>query len=509
VATVASSVTINNTTLTGTLAITPVDLGTSTITIAGPIDVDAAYLNRAITVTGDTTRLADLRIGAGSYLPTSVDLGSTPGRPISVTVTLADPTLAKLSTDPNVMGTASSLTFTNVTCFTQVCANGGGPPLFYVQGIVPGFTKLNISAQGYTPSTATVAVYKLGLTLRSQGTAAVIGSVGDASASNAPVGLSLLDPYSQALVMECTPGLSPCNLNPGAATPSLTLPLDDTTVGSFGSSTAFDSTTGLLYLPYTALRKGFSNFSLGTQPGGYYTTSTASKRVGIASSADKADTTLANVAFITAHDVDTGVGMEVPSGFALTATIPGYYNVPFSITVTDPTIALVTLSPTTAGSTSVSLTTFAYLSNPFYVQGLKAGTTTVTVAGAGYTSRTFTVTVRPGGFVMRQFDNKGYTGGGNYHFFVPFTAAVLNDKGQWVADALMNPQGGGATVTGTLSSTAAGTSNGGTIAAGATQGLYDLQLTTVSGPIGITMGAPSAGFVQPSTYQSVIISTNK
>ena len=117
----------------------PNDLGQSTLAITEPTGFAtsaAGLCNVVATVTGDQLTLRPITLGAGIYIKLAVDLPSTPGTPISVTVTLADPTLARLSTDATVMGTASTLTFNNITNFDS--GNAGGVQPFYIQGIAPG-----------------------------------------------------------------------------------------------------------------------------------------------------------------------------------------------------------------------------------------------------------------------------------------------------------------------------------------------------------------------------------
>ena len=498
IGTVTSPVTINNATSKSTVNFLPNDVGVATISIAGPAGTDPSVLNRTVNVTGDTAGVPDLRIGAGTYTSTSVSLGSIPGRPISVTVTLADPSIAVLSTDPNVMGTQSSLTFNNITCFSYLCSNGGGPPVFYVQGKAPGYTKINIVAQGYTRSSSTVAVNKVGLTFSTISTQVVTGIIGSTQPANAVGRLSYLDPYSLSYLSDCS-----CSLNPGMVTPSLTVNTDDPTVGVFGVTAAYNSTNQFITVPYTALRTGFTNYSLGTQPSGYSTTTTPARRVGIASSTPPSSAG-PNTLFIAAHDVDAGVGVEVVGNFSLSATVSGYYSTPFTITVADPTIAVVSYTSDAAGAASIAATTFAYIDNPFYIQGLKAGTTTVTVSHALYASRTFTVTVRPAGFVFKQFDYVANIGGINRTAVINFTPAVLNDQGQWMANAQLNPQGSAATVQASLSSAGAGTLSAGTIAVNGTAGSFSLQTAAV-GPVTVLLGTPSGPFIQPTTYQAVTV----
>ena len=136
------------------------------------------------------------------------------------------------------------------------------------------------------------------------------------------------------------------------------------------------------------------------------------------------------------------------------------------------------------------------------MQGLKAGTTTITITGAQYLSRTITVTVRPAGFVVRQFDLNRQVINGNFNITV--NPAVLNDSGQWMANAQMNPQGGTITLPVTSSNTASGTvvTSPISFAPGATSAPV-LFHPVAAGSTTLTLGTPSATLVQAATYQSI------
>jgi hypothetical protein len=493
---VVPTATISNSTYTGNVTFTPNDVGSTILTLAGPAGVSPSLLSRTYTVGGEYATNVDLAMGAGAYAATSVELGNTPGRAVSVTVSIADNSTATLSTDPNVIGTATSLTFNNVTCFSHYCAAGGGPPLYYVRGLKPGFTKINISAQGYNPTTATVAIYKLGMVASPTGPIAITSTIGQTPVS-VPTALALLDPYSQSYLSLCY-NTTPCSLSPGTAAPTVNLVSDDPSIGTFGPAAPLEPGPPIFVRsPYLPVAKGFINYSLGTQAPGYYNTTSADKLGGVASTNPaNAGQDLSQVAYIEAAPVDTSVGMQMPGSFAVSATTLAYLSDTFTWVVADPTIAVLSKSLYTVGTSTISFGPFDNAT--YYVQGLKAGTTTVTITAGGYTSKTFTVTVRPGGFVTRQFD---YLTSYYYYTLVNFTPAVLNGSGQWMANATMNPQAG-ATITGSISNTGIGTLGTGTIAAGATSGTFKVD-NLLHGAFRLTLGAPSAGFIQPTTYQSV------
>ena len=148
--------------------------------------------------------------------------------------------------------------------------------------------------------------------------------------------LALLDPYSLSLISDCT-GTSTCTFNPGVTPPSLALNTDNPAIGVFTPPSTYDA-SGFYRLPYTPLTKGITNYSLGTPSTGFYNTSTAQRRSGIASNTVSGSSDVTNALFIAAHDIDAGVGVEVVSNFALSGTIFGYDSTPFTFTIADPTM---------------------------------------------------------------------------------------------------------------------------------------------------------------------------
>ncbi len=95
----------------------------------------------------------------------------------------------------------------------------------------------------------------------------------------------------------------------------------------------------------------------------------------------------------------TGLNLEVSNYVYLSQTPPN----PTLVTVTsaNPAVAVVSLSPTVAGGTSVTYPNTVGTSGlTFYVQGLGIGTTTVTASAPAYTSVVINVTVDPSGFIL-------------------------------------------------------------------------------------------------------------
>ncbi|MES2390763.1 MAG: hypothetical protein V4555_03920, partial [Acidobacteriota bacterium] len=372
----------------------------------------------------------------------------------------------------------------------------------YVQGTAPGYTKLIITSHGYATGIATVAVYKAGLTLFSLSTQNFTALLDKSTVFSANGRLSLLDQYSQSIITDCTLGSTPCAINPGGVAPTLTLSTANPAIGVFGASTAYDPSLGSVSVPYTPLSQGQTDYTLATQAPGYYNTTTPARKTGIASTTVSGSAGIQNSLFLLSNDIDAGVGVEVAGSFGYSGTVFGYNTNPLTVTVADPTIAVISTSATVAGSGSYN-GTYTNFNNTFYVQGLKAGTTTITFSESQYISRTITVTVRPAGFVIKQFDSIAYVT--NRTASIAVLPAVLNDAGQWMANAQMNPQGLAASVAISSSLTAAGTVPATvTINPGATSANATVQLVSPGVPT-FTLGAASTPFITPATYQSVTL----
>ena len=505
----------------GATSFLPNDLGQTNLSIVQP----TSFINSPLGLSAGVATVAGSPIassvyggiltGAGTYTSVQLSLSTTPPVPVTITVSLADPTLGKLSLDPNTMGTGSTLTFPNITqALYQSSSPTGAIPPIYVQGVAAGYTQLVVSGKGYQPSGSTVAVEKVGLTLAapSNVTNYVLSSISPTSSITAPFGLSLLDPYSQSLVGDCGQYVAAigntlsCTLNPGTALPALSLIPDDASIGTFPSTpTPLDTTNLFTRVPFTGVKAGFTNYGLGTPSTGFYNTTTLNHRQGYAGVYGPQAQGSAFV-MIASTDVDGGVGIQVPMDYRLSGTISNYYNTPFKITVADPTIAVVSFYKSIAGTGSITFTGFSTPGDGVYLQGLKAGTTTVTFTLPNYQPRTVTVTIRPAGFTIRQRDIAVTALNGIFFTVAP---ALLNDAGQWMADAITNPQAAPVQVALASGNTAVATvseqyTGAAYLTVGPAATSATILLTGVkAGSTTLSIGATSAPFIQATTYQTI------
>ena len=510
----------------GSTGFLPNDLGQTTLSIIQPAGFTNSTLGASAgvaTVIGNPISgpvYGGIITGAGTYTGLQLSVDTTGTVPVTITVSLADPSLGKLSLDPNTMGTGSTLTFPSITkLIYQSSSPAGAIPPIYVQGIAPGYTQLIMSGKGYLPSASTVLVGKVGLTLAAPSniTNYLVSPISSISTASAAFGLSVLDPYSQSLIGDCGQYVANisntlgCVLNPGQAVPALTLVPDDASIGTFPSTpTPLDTTPTAIFtrIPFTGVKAGVTNYGLGTPSTGFYNTSTINHRQGYAGVYGPQAQGSAFV-MIAATDIDGGVGIEVPINYALSGTIPGYYSSPFTITVGDPTIAVVTQDLNVAGKASTTFTSFNLSGSGLYLQGLKAGTTTVTFTLANYQSRTINVTIRPSGFIIKQ----RYVSSGIAPLYgTGFTIrpALLNDTGQWMADATINPQAAPVQVAVSSNDTAIGTVTGDLYSTTSTVTFAPLSTSATfyfngvaPGTTTLSLGAVSAPFIQATTYQTI------
>ena len=145
----------------------PLTPGTTTLDIAQPpghtapanghttrnVNVDAPDL--WLYSTSRSTRISDQNLGRDLQVERRIALEVAPPAPgVDVTITVADPSVALISTDPMTVGTAS-VTFPLVT--------GTYTPLIYVQGLALNQgTELRVTAPGYDQGITTVQIVDSG-----------------------------------------------------------------------------------------------------------------------------------------------------------------------------------------------------------------------------------------------------------------------------------------------------------------------------------------------------------
>lgn len=128
----------------------------------------------------------------------TVSLEAAPPSPVTITVTVTDPTKATITTDPAVAG-SGSITFTNV--------GNTASKSFYVQGRAIGTTTITSTAPGYADSSRTVTIDPSGFTIYNVGS---ITTTAGAANTTLQIRSARLNPstFSFAVSMPVRGGLS-------------------------------------------------------------------------------------------------------------------------------------------------------------------------------------------------------------------------------------------------------------------------------------------------------------
>jgi len=373
IASVPASITVPAGSTTVAVPVTGVMFGTTTIRADSPGVVEATT---SVTVQANIT-MGSVVTGTNEYVPANVTLGATATPPTAVTITSLNPSIALVSASPTAAGT-TSITLSNVT---------NSVPTFYVQGqSVVGTATLSISAPGYITATGTAVVDPVGVVFYG---GANLNTTTISPASTITLATAILNPSTLAILgYNGTP-------NPGSPSYSIAVTSSSTSVGTITTSPVVFSSggSGTATTSFNPLAAGSSTISLGSQPSGFYaTTSTGPYLSGTA--VVTANTGVPNIAV---NVPTTGVGLQVPASVALQAAPDS----PVNVTLTSTGNALLSPSSTQVGSSSI---TFQNVANTgalnFYVQGQAVGTATLTVSAVGYNTSTSTITVDQSGVVF-------------------------------------------------------------------------------------------------------------
>ncbi|MEN6372032.1 MAG: hypothetical protein ABFD64_08465 [Armatimonadota bacterium] len=349
----------------------PVGAGTATISISAPEGFTTPANKQSITATVTASSIIAYDVSVGRDLQTSTycSLQVAPPEPVDMTVTVDSPTVATLTTDPAVEGTAS-ITFSGV-------ANSNSK-VFYVQGRSVGTAKLTVSAPGYNSVEKTVTVNPSGFVIYSPSSISTTTFASNTSIDIRPAMLN-----AGTLTYS-----APQTLRGGIA--NVTVPVSISNTGA-GVLTAYSVTIGA---NVTSAKTEFDPVGAGTA------TISISTPDGFTTPANKQSITATITASsITAYDTSVGRDLQVSTYCSLQVAPPQPVDV--TVTVGSSSVATVTTDPAVEGSSSVIFSgVTSTASKTFYVQGRSIGTTTMTVSAPGYNPVVKTITVNPSGFMI-------------------------------------------------------------------------------------------------------------
>ncbi|MES2390764.1 MAG: chitobiase/beta-hexosaminidase C-terminal domain-containing protein, partial [Acidobacteriota bacterium] len=477
-----------------TTAFQPVGGGTSLISVgsqptgftapssAVSTTFTATVAKPAFTLTNTGTYAAGVTTPIGvapSITDTSVD-GAT------VTVASGNGALALLSTDPAALGTPT-LVLTGVHASL---------PTIYVQGITTGSTTLTISAPGYTTSSTTLNVTTGSVAFTSTATVNV-------NTADAPLAIGVLLNIGPGKICYSS-GVTSCFLNPGINA-QITLISANTAIATSVSPFTMSAGTGYTTGSVSGVGAGSTVLQITAASSPLVTPgfSYGPSQIGI-------NVTQASV---TAPAVITGSNLYSPQNFVL-APNPGSAR-PVTITSSNPAVAVISTSAGTLGSGTATVPNYTSGSVAYYVQGLSPGTSTLTIAAAGYTSKTSIITVNASGVVFSPTAQATFS---TTSFSQPTTVGLyvtmLNSStgalaGYCGTTCFPNP-GATFSVPVTSSDTSVGTVSTSTVtfAAGATQASF----TFIPGEVGttaLTLGPQPAGQTSSTgTANAGLVSVN-
>jgi plastocyanin len=385
IATVPSSITVTaGQTVTYVTVTSLAKTGSATITGSA-----TGYTNGTVTVnvTARTLTFETLTVGKNLQAATQLTLSTTaPTTGVKVTLTSSDTSKLLLSTAGTSVGSGSiSIT---------VPSGSLNSPTFYVQAKdSTGTATITASASGYADTTTAVTLAPAGffasnLNSINTTTLAADTSINIAAAALDPV---TLKPLAIQQVQAGSPAVNVSIDNPSTSVGTITVnPL------TFNPGDAMKTTA------FHPLAAGSMNLTV-TPPSGF-----------TAPSQQQVLPTTVVTPSINIGNITVGKDMQLQDGAWLQTGAPTG-GVDITFTSSDPGKVLLSTSPTTAGSASITLHyAAAYTAQLyFYVQALAdTGTATITAQGTGYASSTATVTLAPSGFVISNGNITNATAGG-------------------------------------------------------------------------------------------------
>ena len=458
-------------------AFDPIGPGTSTIAVVTPagFTTPTNYVQITATVTASDVLGSVETVGVDLQTTSTVHLEGVPPSPVDVVVTVANPSIATVSSDPLTAGSGS-------VAFTGVSTTGN--KTFYVQGRALGATTMSLSATGYNTKTYTVTVNPSGFYIYSS---TAFRTTLYSANTTVTLRSARLAPGTLAYAAN-----QPVR---GGLTVNVPLISSNTAVGVVTvSPVVFASNVSQAITAFDPLSGGLTNLSL-TTPAGFSTMPV-----------DQVAVATVEAALVVGQHETIGKDLQTSSSVSLEATPPSAVDI--VVTVGDPSKAVISTSSTAAGSSTITFTNVGNTAGKtFYVQGLAVGTTTITATANGYQTSVRTVTIDPSGFVISSPTSITTTAGAG-NTSVQIAASRLNASTlQWVAYQAVRG-GFTASVPVTSSNAAAGVV---TISPAVFNGNV-AYVTTAFDPLAagttVISAEPPSGFSTPTTKRQINATVN-
>ena len=200
-------------------------------------------ITASVGLPGITPSTPTVTVGKDLQQFDQVSLDATPASPVTVTITSNSPSVATVTSDPSVAGSAS-ISYNSVSSTT---------PFFYIQGLSQGTATITISASGFANATINVTVNPSGFIISSTNFTATVGS--DTSVT---VASALLDSNLNFLVVQPVRG---------GVTVSVPLTSDSTITGTISSPLSFGANQAGAAATFHAVAAGTAHVTVGTPTG--------------------------------------------------------------------------------------------------------------------------------------------------------------------------------------------------------------------------------------------------
>lgn len=402
VGTVTSPVSFTGGSTGGTSTFQPVAAGNTDISIVQPAGYSTCSSVQCVKIAATVSappigvQQSNVTTGSNVEVGTYAYLSQTPPSPVTMTLTIADPSIATISTSATVLG---SNTFSLPSVSTSAAQT------YYIQGHNQGTTSITISAAGYASAIVNVTVGPSGFVISNPGNFSTTTFSSPTTINVAPAILNTgsLTFYGYAA------------LNPGIGNVQVAIGSSNTGAGTVSTPITFTPGSTGATSSFQPVGSGTTTLSL-TTPGGFTTDSQPSY------TQISATVTAPSIGVQNANPV-TGASMQISTYGYLTVTPPS----PVTLTVTsnNPAIVTVSKSALVAGGAAIQFTGLSATSaQTYYVQGQSVGSTTLTLSAPGYNDATVNVTVDPSGFVL-------YTGNFN-------TTTFSSPASVYVSPAILN-----------------------------------------------------------------------
>ena len=454
----------------GGLVVTLTSGTPANVTIApAMVTVPAGQTTGAFTYTG---------VASGNSILTATATGYQPGT-VTTTATAAQVSLGMI---PNV----APAQMQSIALSLATAAPAGGTTVT--------FTIANSNIATVTQSVF-IAAGQITPAANPQVTGVLIGTT--TVTANAPGYAPATRPVVVTVTASFTPGTTNINLVTSTNT-SLTISAPAPPGGIVFTLSSASPATATIQSSVTVVAGATSvPISITGVSAGSTTISADSAGITEATGTVNVDSNIGNSTFITGYDMEQTTNLYLPVSPSVPTTV--------TATVSDPTVAVITTDTTMAGQTTLTFpnTTQDYIGT-IAVQGLKVGTTTITVSAPGYTAGTITVSVNPSGFVINSdelaFSTTTYSSTSTLYVY----PAILNSDLSYYTISMLNPQSASISLPVTSSSPAIGTVNTPLVfPADNTQQTITFQ-PVAAGTTNITLGTPPSGFQVSTSYQQSV-----